>query len=245
MWEPPQLWKGHSLTRAGSATAALLATRARDGEGAGTAPTPCCPEKLLQQPCCWLPRSPTSTAAMLFLLLFKSLVFFFFSNYSTMLCIFRQLSSSLLSEWAVLVRICLKSWTKWFELSLARRPPHLGLLTTLAVVFGLIPLYWVLRVGSAPGCYSGNDTWTKPRSKHTFVQTRLQNLSCFYFCLQSENLQSLSLFSLWRTNQWRWWCGSVCWTMSRWPGLISVTGGQLEVEKLHTIFIIFLVSASM
>lgn len=37
----------------------------------------------------------------------------------------------------------------------------------------------------------------------------------------------------------------ICWPVSRWPGLTSVTGGQLEVEKLCTIFIDFLVSASM
>lgn len=121
---PRELLKGHFLIKIGSVAAVLLAPRVRDlwwWWGRDCTDPPCFAEKLLQWPHCWLPQSPTSTAVILLLFLFKYLFFFFFFlNDKKMLCVLRQLSSSLLSEQAVLDRICLKSWKKGFELSLAR-----------------------------------------------------------------------------------------------------------------------------
>lgn len=131
MWE---LLTGHFLVKIGSVTAALLATRAGDLWWRQKGRDCTDPSALLKSFSNGLiagfhshlhPEQSYSFYSFLSLC-FSS----FFLNYKKMLCTFKQLSSSLLSEWAVLARLCLKSWKKGFELSLARCSLHLGLLTT-------------------------------------------------------------------------------------------------------------------
>lgn len=68
-----QDWLSHCSTSGYESRGPLVMAK-----GQGLHWPPCFAEKLFQQPHCWLPQSPTSTAVIRLLFLFKSLFFFFF-----------------------------------------------------------------------------------------------------------------------------------------------------------------------
>lgn len=117
----------------------------------------------------------------------------------------------------------------------------------MLVVFGLLPLHWLLQSISAPGCYYSNDTLTNPCSEYSLARGGSLNLSCFYFWLQSENLKSPSLFNLAsvistlrRSSQ----CGSDL--LSAGQVISEVTAGQLGAALLLDSFsLALLISQSM